>query len=509
MKIYKILFFMFLFTGYARAHILHVPGEHGEISTAVGEASDGDTVLVAPGTYTQSDTLRIDKAITLASDFIFTRDEKDIDETIIDSAIDTFRQWVELSAVNSRVCGFTFMGTSDHTVNMTSFFSYLEYCKFLGGKDQLSISDGGGYVGHCYFENAGDDGIDCDNSLAWIIEHNTIVNAHDDGLEVRLHDKDGPLTTHICRWNRIVGSGQSGIQLIDYEGDSFREFYIHNNVLLNCEGSGVSCMYVEIDGTDEAYKGSLMLERAFVYNNTFDGCNYGLTLSPGLVVLNNIFTGMITRGIERGEYVNDDNDSSIVDYCLFYDNPEHFDADVQKGDHIFLDRDPLLTEEHDLSIGSPCIDAGVAQYEWNGDELIISAENYSGDGPDLGAKEFDWVAGVDFTPRDREKLSTAMQKNLSDNTQVTAYPNPFNSSTIVQYSTAKPGRVVLSLYDILGRKIRDISDIYHEKAGDYSLSLTPTDASGKILPTGLYFISLHYDDKSVHICRTKKVIFTR
>ncbi len=382
------LFCVFLSTVVIQAKDLQVPRDYPTIAEAIAAASAGDTVLVANGTYTQSKPLKIDKPLTVASLFINSRRESDIQQTIIQAAASDMEEWVELAAEGSKIVGFTFVGSDEHTLNITSPSGSVSYCRFIGGKDQLSISAGGGYVGHCYFENAGDDAIDCDNSISWTIEYNTIVNAHQDGIEVRLHPKDVPLTRHVFRHNTVIGSGESGIQLIDYQGNSFREFHIHHNVFQDCRGSGVSCMYREKDDTREAYRGSLMEERAFIYNNTFVRCNYGLTLSPGLVVLNNLFTNLGTKGIERGVYLNDDNDRSVVDYCLFYRNPQHFDQDIRMGSQIRLDLNPLLDENHELKDQSPCIDAGIAQFRSGGIVLEIPAAEYAGRAPDLGAKEY-------------------------------------------------------------------------------------------------------------------------
>ncbi len=380
--------YIFLVAVMTHAGIINVPGDFNTIAEAINSTADGDTVLVAPGTYTQSVLLNINKPVTLASRFIFSKNETDIDKTVINPNADEMEEWIELSAYNSRIIGFKLIGSKQHTLNITSSYAKVSYCKFIGGKDQLSMSHGGGYVGYCYFENAGDDGIDCDNSVNWIIEHNTIVNAHQDGIEIRLQDKGAPLTTHIFRYNKVIGSGESGIQIIDYQGNSYREFYVHHNIFQNCRGAGFSCMYQEIDNTREVYKGSLMQEKAFVYNNTFTGCNYGLTISPGLTVLNNIFTNLTTMGIERGDYVNDSNDLSFVDHCIFYNNPNHYDPDIRTGTNIITDQDPFLDDDLNFLSGSPCIDAGITHFK-NGQLILdIPSSEYAGSNPDLGAKEF-------------------------------------------------------------------------------------------------------------------------
>jgi hypothetical protein len=147
-------------------------------------------------------------------------------------------------------------------------------------------------------------------------------------------------------------------------------------------------MYQEKDNTTEVYRGSLMEEKALVFNNTFSKCNYGLTISPGLLILNNIFMNLSTQGIERGIYVDDSNDKSLVDYCLFYNNPTHFDPDIRLGKNIIVDKNPLLTDNLELQTGSPCINAGTEYYNWGETIFKRSPFDYVGNKPDLGAKEF-------------------------------------------------------------------------------------------------------------------------
>lgn len=388
MKRERIFIMLLLTLTGVRAAIINVPTDVTTIKKAVNISADGDTILLAPGIYAQPGLIKIDKPIVVASRYIFTKNEADINSTIISAASNSMEEWFELSVEGVTVTGIKFLGNEEHTLNITSPFATVSHCKFIGGKDQLSISGGGGYVGYCYFENAGDDGIDCDNSKDWIIEHNTIVNSYQDGIEIRLQDKSAPLTRHVFRYNRVIGAGQSGIQIIDYQGNSYREFYVHNNIFQDCRGVGFSCMYQEMDNTNEVYKGSLMQETAYVYNNTFDGCNYGMTLSPGLLVLNNIFVNGRTAGIERGHYLTDENDLSIIDYCLFFNNPWHFEPDVFLGSNNQIDVDPRLDPYLNLQSESPCIGAGIDEYAWKNKHLAIPKNSYLGDAPDLGAREF-------------------------------------------------------------------------------------------------------------------------
>ncbi|MHC4309626.1 MAG: hypothetical protein ACYSSN_06750, partial [Planctomycetota bacterium] len=191
-----------------------------------------------------------------------------------------------------------------------------------------------------------------------------------------------PLTTHIFRYNTVFKAGQSGIQLVDYAGDSKRTFQIYGNLFLNCKGSGVSMMANE--HSDENHEGSDMVENVIVYNNTFYSCNHGMTLSPKAIVLNNIVSNCL-KGVSKGKYITSDNDKTLVDYCLFFKNQIDYDSGITKGSNI-LTEDPNFkdTKTFELSEGSPAIDAGTAKYA---EVLKIPDGAYNGSAPDLGAKE--------------------------------------------------------------------------------------------------------------------------
>ena len=61
------------------------------------------------------------------------------------------------------------------------------------------------------------------------------------------------------------------------------------------------------------------------------------------------------------------------------------------------------------------------------------------------------------------------------------YPNPFNPSTVISYELPASGYVTLKVFDILGRDIKTLVQVYQNK-GAYSLTF---DAS--TFPSGIYF----------------------
>jgi len=69
-----------------------------------------------------------------------------------------------------------------------------------------------------------------------------------------------------------------------------------------------------------------------------------------------------------------------------------------------------------------------------------------------------------------------------------SYPNPFNPSTIIRY-IVPAGRVQLSIFDVRGRHIATLRDSYHDE-GEYSLSWNAEDDTGAPVAAGVYIVRL-------------------
>lgn len=78
---------------------------------------------------------------------------------------------------------------------------------------------------------------------------------------------------------------------------------------------------------------------------------------------------------------------------------------------------------------------------------------------------------------------TPMSFSLSQN-----FPNPFNSTTVIQYTLARESHVVIKVFDILGRELATLVD-QDQVAGKESLTF---DASG--LASGVYIYRLSTED---------------
>ncbi len=82
--------------------------------------------------------------------------------------------------------------------------------------------------------------------------------------------------------------------------------------------------------------------------------------------------------------------------------------------------------------------------------------------------------GIDFSDNEINTFS------LSQN-----YPNPFNPETVISYNLAKSSKVILAIYDILGRKIQILVD-GQQKAGIHKITFFNSE-----LPGGVYFYTIY------------------
>jgi hypothetical protein len=79
------------------------------------------------------------------------------------------------------------------------------------------------------------------------------------------------------------------------------------------------------------------------------------------------------------------------------------------------------------------------------------------------------------------------------------YPNPFNPTTTVTYDLPEPSEMALSVFDVLGRRVRLLASGAHP-AGTHQVRF---DASG--LPSGIYFYTL----KAGRYTETRRMVLLR
>jgi hypothetical protein len=74
-----------------------------------------------------------------------------------------------------------------------------------------------------------------------------------------------------------------------------------------------------------------------------------------------------------------------------------------------------------------------------------------------------------------------------------AYPNPFNPETFISYRLSENTRVEISVFDMLGRRVRILHNGY-QPAGRYHVYWNGTDETGQKAPSGGYVIRMETEE---------------
>ncbi|MBG0860021.1 MAG: hypothetical protein IQL11_10985 [Bacteroidales bacterium] len=366
--------------------ILKVPSDYQTIANAVENSSDGDWIILAPGTYYEM-KIDLNKSVAISSEWKISGDVSKIDQTIIDSQdsilFNLMKDGIEISGLR--------IINGDHPLNITAKAT-IKYNHFVRTLDAMSFEgSGGGYAGYNTVENDRDDGLDLDIRLGGnnrgsdiVIENNTIINSNDDGMEIRLYDYPNQNIHYTIRENKITGSNNAGIQIISYDIFTGKTFDIHHNIIQNCK-VGLGCM--EGTNTRENIAGATTMDELICfYNNTLIDNQMGATGGNSLIAVNNIVMGNTLGGFKKFG-----RNSAAINNLFFSNGGDDFvdfNESVKMEGNIFSS-DPYIDNNTFMpSSNSLCIDAGRKKFEQNGKILIEVPEKYiSGSVPDIGAVE--------------------------------------------------------------------------------------------------------------------------
>jgi hypothetical protein len=124
-------------------------------------------------------------------------------------------------------------------------------------------------------------------------------------------------------------------------------------------------------------------------------------------------------------------------------------------------------------------------------QFRLKKEDYNGSAPDMGIFE-------SYHP------TIVNDCNVNESFNLSNYPNPFNSTTIIQFSLLKESHVSLSIYTITGQKVIDLL----EKSltiGNYQTQWNGRDKSGNKISSGVYIIRLNAGNRFL----SKRILYMK
>lgn len=92
--------------------------------------------------------------------------------------------------------------------------------------------------------------------------------------------------------------------------------------------------------------------------------------------------------------------------------------------------------------------------------------------------------------------SAAQHAHAASFTLYPNFPNPFNSNTTLRYQLDQAGSVELSVYNLLGERLIILVNEF-QPSGFYEKQWDGRDETGRLLPSGVYFCRLRFEDQKI------------
>ena len=480
-----ILFLLVIGLSAALADILHVPDNYSTIQGAMNAAINGDTVLVAAGTYVENINFR-GKNITVTSNFIFDQDPQTVVNTVIDGS----------NPVQPDTGSCVVISSGEDTS------AVLEGFTLTGGIGTKWIDEHGAGT---YVEGGG---ILVQYSSPTIC-HNRIVGnfairvlpgvTSAGGGAIRVGDSDPRILNNIIMNNEGMYGG--GI-VLNYSGGTIKNNVIASNRVYAAAGSAPT-----FGGGGLWVSGNFTGAPKIIENNTiiansssgggggaYSGRGGGILVAGTTVTVRNniVWDNTQTIGGQIGVIQSGTANVTYSDVEEGFSGTGNINVDPSFADSSYY-----------LQAGSPCIDSGDSSTTFNdpedplnpGSALWPASGNLRSDiGAYGGPGSSVLGAFVVTSVGESQEGQIPNQFYLGQN-----YPNPFNPETDIRYRISDHGLVRLTIYDVLGREVATLVN-EQQSPGTYNVAW---NASG--FASGLYVYQLRTGD----FAESRKMLFIR
>ncbi len=162
------------------------------------------------------------------------------------------------------------------------------------------------------------------------------------------------------------------------------------------------------------------------------------------------------------------------------------------GQHNLEEHPQFADDDRRLADASPCIGAGIAEFDFNGVLVTAPATDFNGgprpqpegSNPDVGAFE----CAQQFPTNILSQIKAPNKYELLQN-----YPNPFNPTTTIEYSLPQPAQVSLAVYNLRGQMVTVLVD-EEQDAGVHAILWRGEDGAGAQVGSGVYLYRLRATD---------------